>query len=200
MARADGTVTVETLTAAAIERTIPALARLRIAVFRHWPYLYDGDMAYEARYLARFAKAEDAVLIVARDGERIVGASTGAPLAHEDAAFRDPLARAGYDVATTFYLAESVLDPHYRGRGLGHRFFDAREAHARALGASHAAFCAVIRSDDHPARPDDPRDLHPFWRARGYAPVEGAIARFDWRDVGAGEETTKSLQFWSRSL
>eukprot|EP01031_Cornospumella_fuschlensis_P048144 gene48144-58971_t len=30
---------------------LPALARLRITVFRDFPYLYDGDPAYEAAYL-----------------------------------------------------------------------------------------------------------------------------------------------------
>ena len=35
----------------------------------------------------------------------------------------------------------SVLLPQYRGIGLGHRFIDLREDHARAMGRSHVAFC-----------------------------------------------------------
>jgi len=39
------------VTGADLERWISELARLRIRVFRDWPYLYDGDADYEARYL-----------------------------------------------------------------------------------------------------------------------------------------------------
>jgi hypothetical protein len=56
-----------------------------------------------------------------------------------------------------------------RGPGAGHRFFYAHEAHARSLGRRYAAFCSVIRSADHPQRPDAYNALDPFWRKRGYA-------------------------------
>ena len=133
-----------------------------------------------------------------RDGGRIVGASTGLPLAAEHAAFRDPVARAGIDVGEVFYCAESVLLPDYRGRGLGAAFFDVREAHARALGLRVASFCAVIRPADHPAMPPDYRPLDSFWRRRGYAPVPSLVASYSWRDLGAAEETAKPLQFWMK--
>ena len=35
------------LTGDAVAGALDDLARLRIAVFRDWPYLYDGDVAYE---------------------------------------------------------------------------------------------------------------------------------------------------------
>ncbi len=43
---------VEQLWGADIARHIDAIADLRIAVFRDWPYLYEGSREYEARYLA----------------------------------------------------------------------------------------------------------------------------------------------------
>ena len=36
------------LTGAALEAALEDVARLRIAVFRDWPYLYDGSLDYEA--------------------------------------------------------------------------------------------------------------------------------------------------------
>ena len=45
------TIRVAPLTGAAIIPALPALARLRITVFRDWPYLYDGAMTYEQGYL-----------------------------------------------------------------------------------------------------------------------------------------------------
>jgi predicted GNAT superfamily acetyltransferase len=55
------------------------LARLRVTVFRDWPYLYDGDAAYERGYLARYARG-DSIVVAAFDGDRMVGAATGMPL------------------------------------------------------------------------------------------------------------------------
>ena len=135
---------------------------------------------------------------VARDGPAVVGAATGAPLEDQDAAFVDAL-RPHHAPETVFYCGESVLLPAYRGRGLGHGFFDAREARARALGRTVSAFCAVIRPADHPARPPSPRDLSPFWRKRGYRPLD-AVAQFSWTDLGASEATAKPLGFWHRRL
>lgn len=175
------------------------LARLRITVFRDWPYLYDGDPDYERRYLALYT-APRAIVVGAYDGERMVGAATGMPLTDHDDDFGAALARIGVALPDIFYCAESVLLPAYRGQGAGHAFFGAREDHARALGLSHSAFCAVTRPSDHAARPPDYRPLDGFWRKRGYEPVPGAIARFAWRDIGAEAETEKPLQFWMRRL
>ena len=193
------TVSVAPVTGADLAGVLPALARLRITVFRDFPYLYDGDAAYEADYLAGFAAAEGAVIVVARDGAEIVGAATAAPLAAQDEAWRAPLAAAGLDIARTFYFGESVLRGEYRGQGIGHAFFDHREAQARAHGATHAAFCSVIRAADHPARPSGHRPLDTFWYGRSYAPLAGVTAWFDWKTVGGGDERHE-LQYWTRQL
>jgi len=49
-----------------INSVLPDLARLRITVFRDWPYLYDGTLDYEEKYLAKLAAAKDAVCVIAR--------------------------------------------------------------------------------------------------------------------------------------
>jgi GNAT superfamily N-acetyltransferase len=182
------------------QASIPALSDLRIRVFRDWPYLYEGTADYEAEYLAEFIDAPGAVLVVATDDDVIVGAATASPMAGQKPEFQEPLQRRGLDVARIFYFGESVLLPQYQGQGIGHQFFDAREAAARAAGAAQASFCAVIRSDDHPIRPNTPRDLTPFWRARGYAPVEGLTTTLHWQDVGEADESAHQMQFWMRDL
>ena len=176
------------------------LARLRIEVFRDYPYLYDGDPAYEAGYVADFANSEGAVIVGAYDGARIVGAATGAPLISQTPAWAAPLEARGIDVRDVFYCGESVLSAAYRGRGAGHAFFERREAQARKLGLSISCFCAVIRPEDHPSRPAGYRPLDGFWTKRGYAPLEGAEAEFHWKEVGAEIETPHRLQVWMRRL
>lgn len=191
---------VERLTGARLDAALDDVAGLRLAVFRDWPYLYHGTLDYERSYLEWYRNSSQAVLIGAFDGDRLVGAATGTPMTDHANDFAAAFAGRPEPLSDIFYFAESVLLPDYRGRGLGHRFFDEREAHARATGHRHAAFCSVVRPADHPARPPEARALDPFWRGRGYAPVPGAIATFRWTDVGEDQDSAKPLQFWMRSL
>ena len=184
----------------AVKTVLGALGELRIEVFRDWPYLYAGDLDYERRYLAAFVASPRARVVAACVGETLVAAATALPLADEHEALRAPFEHRGDDVGRIFYLAESVLLPAYRGRGIGHAFFDEREAAAREAGFTRAVFCAVLRSVDDPRRPADARDLEPFWRKRGYVPLDGLVCRLAWRDVGEGAESEKPLQFWGREL
>lgn len=189
-----------TLAGADLAGALNDLARLRIAVFAAWPYLYDGSEQYERQYLAEFTASPDAALVAAFDGARIVGAATASPLVAQDGYILAPFLARGIDPASVFYFGESVLLPEYRGQGIGHAFFDEREAAARAWGAWQASFCAVVRPDNHPQRPPDYRPLDAFWRKRGYAPVPGLTGEFSWAEHGEDKESAKPMQFWMRTL
>jgi GNAT superfamily N-acetyltransferase len=184
----------------ALEAALPDIARLRIEVFRAFPYLYDGDAEYEAHYLRPYVDSPGAIVVGAWDGDRLVGAATGTPMEDHADEFGAPFTTAGHDLKSIFYCAESVLLPEYRSQGIGHAFFGSREAQARILGRKHVTFCAVIRPSDHPARPAGYQPLDGFWRKRGYAPVEGLTTSFGWKDTGDTAETQKQMQFWMRSL
>jgi GNAT superfamily N-acetyltransferase len=193
--------TVTSLFGQQIRTVMPDLARLRMTVFRDWPYLYDGTLEYEEQYLRKLASAPGAICVVARDADAIVGASTAAPMREHADEFAEPFAKAGYDIDKIFYCGESVLLKSHRGHGLGNIFFDEREAHARRLGGfTHSTFCRVVRPDNHPLKPADYRPLDPFWRKRGYAPVEGVVASYAWKDVDQAEETEHPMQFWMKAL
>ncbi len=189
---------VETLTGAAITPHLPALARLRINVFRDWPYIYDGDAGYEENYLKIYAASPRAAIVFAFDGEQIIGASTCLPLADETENVRAPF---GKDAAKIFYFGESVLLKAYRGHGLGVKFFEAREAHARSFNTyKTAAFCAVQRPDDHPLRPPGFVPLDAFWTKRGYTKQPQLQCKMSWLDLNETAETEKPLIFWTKPL
>lgn len=191
---------IEQLSGAALMAHLKGLASLRIEVFRAYPYLYDGDAAYEAWYLEDFARAEGAVVVAALDGERLIGAATASPMRAQKEAFKQPIAEAGLTPEAMFYFGESVLLPEYRGMGIGHQFFDAREAAARAQGFRRSGFYGVVRPEGHPQKPEGYSPLNAFWGKRGYAPLPGAVASFPWKEVGQAVETEHAMQFWSRSL
>ena len=198
---AAGGVTVETLRGSSAARWLPALASLRIEVFREFPYLYEGSLQYEETYLAGYARCPDAAIVIARDGERVIGAATALPLVAHGEAVAPPLVAAGHDPARVFYFGESVLLPAYRGRGLGHRFFDEREAAARD-GWTVAAFCAVERPVDHPRRPAAYIAHDAFWTRRGYTRRPDIHTTFSWRDLDdpPGTESEKTMVFWVKEL
>lgn len=184
-----------------IARYVPQLAELRIRVVREFPYLYEGDLDYEARYLETYTRSTRSIAVLVFDGPEIVGASTGLPLADETSNVIAPFIEQGYPPAEIFYFGESVLLPPYRGRGLGVRFFEEREAHARRPGGSRwTAFCAVDRPPDHPCRPPDYVPLDRFWKKRGYHRIIGLKAIFSWRDLDDDTETPKAMTFWMKCL
>ena len=191
----------ETLHGPAIAQRLEALAELRMTVFREWPYLYDGDPAYEQTYLQRYVESPHAFALLVYDGPRPVGATTAMPLEDEAPELQRPFLDAELDPARVFYNGESVLLPAYRGRGLYRGFFEAREGHAGRLGRyDRIAHCAVQRPDDHPARPDDYTPLDEVWRHFGYTPRPDLMTTFPWRDVGDRRETDKPLMFWIKTL
>ncbi|HRY15854.1 MAG: GNAT family N-acetyltransferase [Candidatus Competibacteraceae bacterium] len=197
------------VTGADLDRFIPEVARLRITVFRDYPYLYDGDLDYEARYLRTYSQAHGSVVVLALDGERVIGASTALPLTEETDPFKAPFLAHGYDPAQVFYLGESVLLPDYRGHGVGVRFFTEREQHARALAASSNSafgplrwltFCAVERPADDPRRPPDYIPLDAFWRKRGYTRQPGLRTEFSWKELGETVESPKPMVCWLKEF
>ncbi|MGE0080095.1 MAG: GNAT family N-acetyltransferase [Thiohalomonadaceae bacterium] len=192
---------IETLSGPALAAHLDALARLRIEVFRDFPYLYDGDFEYEARYLRTYAESPGSMMVLVFDGDAVVGASTCIPLQHETEEIRRPFEQQGQDVRRVFYLGESVLRRAYRGRGIGVRFFEEREAHAYRLGGfEYAAFCGVQRPVEHPRRPADYVPLDAFWRKRGYEPRPDLVTTLSWKDLDEPVETPKPMQFWTRRL
>ena len=66
------------------------LGHLRIQLFREYPYLYDGDIQYEEKYLQNYAQCPDSRIMIVADGERIIGATTSIPLKNEDSELRKP--------------------------------------------------------------------------------------------------------------
>lgn len=191
---------VEAVHGAEVLRYLSAIAVLRIEVFREWPYLYDGSVEYEERYLAPYATAPQTLVVIAWAGDELVGAATAMPLVAHSDAVAPPLVAAGFDPATVYYFGESVLQPAWRGRGLGHRFFDEREAFARASGFRTAAFCAVDRDPADPRRPAGYVPLDRFWQKRGFVRRPDLIAHFAWQDVDDPGETDKPMVFWLKDL
>ncbi|MCB1102172.1 MAG: GNAT family N-acetyltransferase, partial [Kiritimatiellae bacterium] len=171
-------------------------------IFREYPYLYQGSLSDEEKYLSNYTEAPDSLIILALDESgQAIGASTCLPLTRAHPEFQAPFHSHGLDPAEYCYFGESVLLPPWRGRGLGGQFFDFREAHARSLpGVRFATFCAVDRPTDHPLRPETYRSPEPLWHRRHYQRQPHLTAEFSWQEVNQPSDTPHQLTFWVKPL
>ena len=198
------TLRIEPVSGAALRRALPALAKLRIEVFREWPYLYEGSLEYEANYIERFARLALGVIVVATDaGDEAIGAATAPPMEGQNPDVTAPFVERGYDLKKLFYFGEFLV----LQAGLSwarHRACLLRSARRR--GSRHARRRARDLLGRRALAPDDPRrdpnhrPLDGFWQKRGYAPVEGLVGHYAWTDIGDKEQTRKPMQFWMREL
>jgi GNAT superfamily N-acetyltransferase len=177
------------------------LAQLRISVFRAFPYLYEGTLVYEKEYLKVYSNSKKSFLFTVYDDAEMVGATTCIPLLDESAEVKKPFIEAKMDISTIFYFGESILLPKYRGLGIGNRFFEERENHAKSFGQFKlTCFCAVQRPDNHPLKPTNYRPLDEFWKKRGYEKSDILQTQFDWLDIGDTISTEKPMLFWSKNI
>ena len=192
---------IRAFTGSGVKTYIPSLAKLRIDVFKEFPFLYAGDMDYEMRYLKKFTSCKEAIAVIIFDGQKIVGASTGLPLEDESEEIKKTFIEHGSNPADYFYFGESILIQSYRGRGLGHHFFDIREAHVAHLKRfKHICFCTVIRTQNHPRRPSDSMPLETFWKKRGFTEHPHFRGTLSWKDLDEEKETAKPMIFWTKDL
>jgi GNAT superfamily N-acetyltransferase len=180
-----------------IAELIPQLGPLRIAVFHDFPYLYEGSLEYEQKYLQIYTQNPLSIAFCVFDGKELVGATTGMPLIAESKEIQQPFLDRGLNMNEIFYFGESILLPAYRGQGIGHLFFDVREKHALENGFKVTAFCSVVRPEDHPLRPADYRPNNDFWKKRGYV-EQTYCCNMSWLDRNETQETEKELLFWTK--
>lgn len=185
---------------AQIKPHIPELAKLRIQVFREYPYLYEGTDENEADYLQTYTRSPRAMVALAFEQGRLFGASTGLPMADEVAAFRQPFEDKGINTQDLFYGGETVLLADFRGRGFYRSFLEARENYAHGLGLKTICFCAVRRERDDPRKPEGYQPLDEVWKHFGYQPRADLVAHFPWKEVGGAEEINHDLMFWLKTL
>jgi GNAT superfamily N-acetyltransferase len=194
------TIRVQSFYGKEIEKYILDLARLRMTVFRDFPYLYEGNLEYEKKYLDIYTKTPESVVVVAFDNDLIIGAASAMPLSQEADYVQEPFLKNNLDIKTIYYFAESVLLKEYRGLRLGHAFFDGREAAALKFGFNDVYFCGVNRPSDHPLRPNDFRPLDEFWNKRGYKKCDHLKSIFMWPDLCEVKDSPKEMIYWNKKL
>lgn len=190
------TLQIITLNGTEAKKYIQDLARLRITVFRDFPYLYDGDYNYEEKYLNTYFSCPDSFVAICLNNNTPIGASTALPLKEEEENFIRPFLDRELPIDEICYYGESVLLKEFRGKGIGKTFMMEREKYARSKGFKFVTFCAVVRKNP----PNFYRPLDSFWATMGFEKIPGLIATYYWKDLNEVQQSAKQMQFWMKKL
>ena len=169
---------------------IPEFAHLRMTVFREPPYSYEGNFAEELEYLAMYAKSSDSVFVIAKDGDRMIGAATGLPLDHSLHKMRDFFIQKGIGIGSWFYLGEIILLKEYRQRKLGHKMYQVFEKTVGEIGSYDRIACMELNHA--------PAEL--FLIRQGFIKVPQLILNHSWKEIGSEGETNHPMIFLMKAL
>ena len=188
---------IKTLRGREIIPYIHKIAELRITIFREYPYLYEGEMSYEERYLLMYSRTEDAMLVIAEDNQEVVGAITGLPLTKSMEEIKCLFIEKTIPADRIFYLGEIVLLQEYRNKNIGYMMYQQFEKAVKEMQLyEKIAICEVVRIENDLRKPLGYKPLDNFWNRQGYVKQPDLIAYFSWKEIGATEETKHPMVFW----
>jgi hypothetical protein len=164
---------------------LDVLAAFRIKYFRHFPYLYEGNLEYEKAYLKDYIQNKHAIMIAAFEGEHIVGFVTGTPLMSSAEIVKDAetkFAMVGLNPHKLYYIGEGIIAPKYRSYGIAHKFGIGLEKKAIEMGYEGCAYLMVDRPDDHPLKPKNYPNLQLQMKQFGYNSI-GITSEMEWPTI-----------------
>ena len=195
----------EKLNGEATEKYIKDLALFRIDNFRKYPYLYDGNMVYEKKYLQSFSKNNNSLIYVAKINNEIVGISTAVPLESEYEIVKGTgrkFTEVGLDVKDFYYFGEIIIRTEYRGKGIAAYIFKIQEEDAKKKGYKGSCFLVVDRKKDHPLKPKDYIEPDGMWSHMGYRKTDISMD-FEWPTIqvdSVSKVMKNTMVYWIKTF
>ena len=155
-------------------------------VFYDYPYRYDGKSEGYTESIKEHAKSANGYVVLAMDGEKVVGVATGIPLSESGVTLP------GVDPSSVYYLCELLLLPEYRGQGLGTKMGREIEHFAK----EHGYTLLALTSMEAPGY----TSAHTAFKKLGYTKHPDKYYETSWVHVGETEPTSHRLFFWTRPI
>jgi GNAT superfamily N-acetyltransferase len=188
----------EILNGNGIKNYIDELGRFRIEIFKEFPYLYEGDLEYERKYLSRYPESPEGILILTKDTRGLIGACTGIPLQDEDTEFVKPFQTV--NIEEIFYIGEVMVRADSRGKGLGTMLLSKMLDLITGSRFKTACFYTVDRGINHPLRPNNYNSSESLWKRFGFVKDPEKLVYFRWKDLGHSTKTDKPMNVWIKKL
>lgn len=184
-----------------IKTYLHSLAKLMTEIFKEYPYMKEANIVQQTEYIKRAASYKEAIAVLIFDNTTLVGASLGLPLIGECKEIQQPFLDKNMNVNDIFFFSASLLLKPYRRRGIGHHFFDVREAHVlHHKKFSHISFCVPQMEEIDPLRPEDYLSLEDFWRKRSYVHHPEMQCTLPWSPIQADASREKRMTFWLKAI
>lgn len=184
-----------------IKTYLHSLAKLMTEVFKEYPYMREANLAEQTEYIKCVASYKEAIAVLIFDNTTLVGASLGLPLVGECKEIQQPFLEKNLKVNEIFFFSASLLLKPYRRRGIGHHFFDVREAHVQHHKKfTHISFCVPEMQEEDAFRPEDYLSLEDFWRKRSYVHHPEMECFLPWSPIQMEAPREKHMTFWLKTL
>ena len=186
-----------------IERYLEEVIKLRVEVFREYPYLYDGNLEYEKEYFKDFVKDSTARVILVKDGFEVVAVATSIALsnAHLCDDIHKPFIEKGYDVERFYYYGEIMIDKNYRNKGISKQIYGLREKEVLSLGFDRLCFATILKDSDK--MPQDYFDPAEMWKSMRFDEHLDMQVECSWPKIqydGSTREQVSKLNFWVKKI
>lgn len=137
---------------------IRPLSEMRLKVFCEFPFLYVGNMEDDLAYTQMFSTSSQGMLVVAFEGDTIVGIRSGMPVKSEKAGPLDEgkcrqLEAHGIKAEEYYYCGEIIVEPAFRKKGIATQLMRKFIEEVKALGFPGMIAILSIRPSHHPLRP-----------------------------------------------
>ncbi len=124
-----------------------------------------GNHSYEHKRLRKFLKTKDAIAVILKDQQRVIGVLMGLPLRYEDEDLIKIWLQRDFDIQKLYFLDDILLQPQYRSN-----------AFAKELLATAHDWIANFKTYTHFALQTLETSNRPFWLDSGYQPIEKSLA------------------------
>jgi len=185
-----------------IHSYVEDIARLRVTVFKEYPYLYDGNFDDELLYAQKFVNSPNSLVCLLFDKNKVVGALTGLPLAYEDVLIRDTWEQnSNTPLSSVYYFSEMLMYSEYRKHGYGSKLFVTGENCVKQYSSFDTITLITIhRNNNHPLQPTSYKPLDHFCEIHGYTKHDDITCIISWKEIGASEASQNELIYWSKIL
>lgn len=177
---------------------VHGLTELSLVVFSEYPFLYEGTQEEYGPLIENYTRCGTVAILF--DGDKIVGACTGIPLAEVFPKYRRSFEELGLDVMSYYYIGEMMMLKEYRHRGFGTALYERVEAVARRECYSMMTLCLIPDKPSDPKRPVEYFPAEVFWKKQGYVEQPCLTVEGFWKEHGQVEETSHPMVYWTKSL
>lgn len=195
---------IEVLSGKAVAPWVERVSQLRTSIFREFPYLYEGSLEYESNYMRGYMSDPQAIFVLIKNRDTLVGAATGIPLISNSDIVKD--ARRVFEEHALvckeyYYFGEAILLPEHRGKGFYTKLVAERERKANEFGFSKYCFLAVQQKDTHPLKPDGFQSTDGIFKHAGFQKTNMSI-KYNWPTIQQDGSTNNSehiMFFWVKN-